>query len=444
MLERTWADKSPMYVAVGFGGLIALFLSFYAAPAVTLGVLALIGASLAFFSPRAALYLIVPAMAFSPEFSVGGLLVRIEDLLMVPLAAGWLAHLCVFKDRQGTPLDRPVLAYWAVGLVATLWGGYLGTAHFLTLNKELSSIFHLLKRLEFVFLFFIVADVITSRRDVQKLTWWLIASMVALNLYGLAEYLSTGAIPYSPGASGHELGVASMIAVPLSVALVPVSRSSSRLLFLAVIVFSLAVLPLTLGRNFIAVTVLILLYVGIVYARSVLLLIPAALAIAYGVYPQFIQERLSTFLYVLSPDLTGNQGDAASILYRATAPGNYSLLALAHSPVLGFGLASLPLGFIDSEYGTQLVYTGIVGLLVFFAFGIRLFRLAKEARSLAREPFMANLAWGLQLVLASYAIYSIFAASISPTHTGGLFFIVAGLIVALHRSLARPRAMDSP
>ena len=90
-------------------------------------------------------------IALSPDIPFLKIPVRIEDLLMVPLAAGWLAHLCAFRERQRTSLDRLVVAYFLVGLLATAWGGYLGTVHFSELSKEAGASFHLLKRLEFVY-----------------------------------------------------------------------------------------------------------------------------------------------------------------------------------------------------------------------------------------------------------------------------------------------------
>jgi hypothetical protein len=108
---------------------------------------------------------------------------------------------------------------------------------------------------------------------------------------------------------------------------------------------------------------------------------------------------------------------------------------LGYSPLLGFGLASRPLGAIDSEYATQLFYTGLVGLAVFVILGRRLFRMAAEAQALAPEPSTGALARGLQLALASYAVFSIFSPSISAARAGGLFFLLAGVLAVLRRSL---------
>jgi hypothetical protein len=56
-------------------------------------------------------------------------------------------------------------------------------------------------------------------------------------------------------------------------------------------------------------------------------------------------------------------------------------------------------------------------------------------RGIATDPAAAGLVQGLQLVVVGYAVYSIFAASVSATHTGGPFFVIAALVGVLYRVL---------
>ncbi len=392
---------------------------------------------LAFFNRQATLYLIILAMALSPDISIFDIPARAEDLLMAPLAAGWLAHLSVFKDRRRTPLDGLLMAYFAVGVLATLWGAYIGTAHLFTADKDTSAPFHLLKRLEFVLIFLIMADALGTLKEVRRFTYVMIASMVALNVYAFQQFLANGSMALGPrGVTGHEAGVASLIAVPMALSLIPAARPPAKLLLGALVLFSLAVLPLSLGRNFLAVLGLILLYLGVFQRQRWVLVLPIVFLLGLNLYPSHVAQRVLSLQQAVQEDIPNRQDPrGALVVARASAPGFFGGLAIARSPVLGFGLASKPLGNIDSEYGVQLVYTGLVGLAIFLILGVRLIRLAKEIIVAARDPIDVGMARGFQLVVAAYALYSVFASSISPTHTGEFFFVTVALLATLHRSV---------
>jgi hypothetical protein len=179
---RTAGDRSIIAIAVAGGAFVAASLVLLQGAQVVLPAIAVAAAMLALFNRKVALYLILPAMALSPDISIGGLPVRVEDLLMVPLAIGWVAHLCVTHERQGTPLDRLLIAYALVAFAATAWGMHLGTVHLFSLSKYVSSSFQVLKRVEFVLLFLIVADTVRTTRDVRTMSYVLIGSAVALSI----------------------------------------------------------------------------------------------------------------------------------------------------------------------------------------------------------------------------------------------------------------------
>ena len=438
MAARLDADRTAILFALGLGGLLAVFLAVQPPLQGSLVLLAVGGALFALFNPRATLYLVIPAMSLSPDIPLHGLALRLEDVLMVPLTAGWFARRCVGERRWKTSLDGLLIAYLVVGVAATCWGGYLGTANFSTVDKYTSSPFHLFKRLEFVLLFFIVTDTLRRPVEVRHVTYVLMASLIGLETFGLLTFLSNKAIAAAPaGAPGHEPGLASMVNIALALSLFPAARGPAKLLLAGVILFSLAVLPLTLGRNYIVTSLLIILYVGLFRQPWILVLLPLPWLLGTYFYAPHVVERVLTLQNALAPDITGAQSGGASLLSRSTAPSEYALLTLRYSPLLGYGLGSIALGAIDSEYVTQLAYTGLVGLVVFALFGARLLRLTAQTARLASNPLDAALAQGFQLVFIAYAIHSIFSASISSIRGGGFLFIIVGLLAVLHRSLMR-------
>jgi len=240
----------------------------------------------------------------------------------------------------------------------------------------------------------------------------------------------------STGISGHEAGVASMIAVPMALSLIPVARPSVKVVLAAAALFSMAVLPLSLGRNFLVVTVLILLYVGVFQRQRWVLALPVLLVLSLLLYPSHVRDRIFSIEHLVKADISGEQDEPeALLLSRARAPIYYASLALGESPLFGLGVASVPLGFIDSEYSAQITYTGVVGLVIFLLLWGRTMKLAKQVVHAARDLESVCIAKGFQLVLVAYAYYGFFASSISPTHTGSFYFVIIGLIVVLHLSL---------
>jgi hypothetical protein len=427
-------DRAPLIAALAIGGAVAASAALLQGVQIVLPLAALAAAVLALFQRRIALYILLPAMTLSPDISFHGLAVRVEDLLMLPLAAGWVAHVCV-AGRRRTPLDRLLIAYALVAVVATGWGAYIGTVHLATVSKYVSSPFHVLKRIEFVFIFFVVADTVRTLRDVRALSYWLLGSAVALSLYSVQQLEANGSIALGPeGAPIHEPGFASMVTVALALGMMQGASRAGRLLLGALVVIGVATLPLALGRNYMVATLLVAGYVALRKERWMFLVLPLLGGAAMAVYPHGIVQRILSLSSLLSTSTSGvliGATTSAGLLYRSEAPLYYATIALGHSPFFGFGMGSVPLGSIDSEYVIQLYYTGLVGLAIFLLFGTRLFRLARQARVAATDPMDAAVGYSFQLMLTGYAIYSVFAGSISPTHTGGPFFVVVGLVAAL-------------
>jgi hypothetical protein len=443
MLARIEENAAPLLLAMGLGGLVAFVFSLQSGPWLGIGILAIAVTGLALFNRRATLYLIAPAIALTPELPFLGVPLRLEDLLMLPLAVGWLAHQCLFRDHRRTPLDRLLLAYLIVGLLATLWGGYLGSVHFGGLSKDTAAPFHMLKRLELLLLFFIISDTLTEARDVQRLTYVMIASMVALSAFALSQYFLNPTVVTEGGAAehiavgpadpGHEAGFGSMISIALALSLLPAATRSAKLLLIAVVLFSVIALPPTLGRNYMATTAIVMLYIGLFRMRWILLFIPLAWLAALHLYPPEIVKHALTLQHVFAPDTSGAATSGASVISRSAGPFFFGLLGLGYSPILGFGLASISLGALDSEYATQLYYTGLVGLAIFLLLGARLFRLTREAIQAARDPMQKAMANGFQLVWIAYAVHSVFSPGISASRVGAEFFFMSGLLVVLHR-----------
>jgi len=206
-------------------------------------VVAVIGglyALLALLNPRAALYVIPPAMALGPELPLGSVSVRPEDLMLVVLVVGWLLRRAG-TSRIPTPLDRPLVLYAAVGVIATLWGAAIGTANLWSTHPWSASGFHALKRIELVLLFFMLTDSVHTVDDARRLVYVFMASLAGLCAYSLTRFYDTGHIALGPeGTPIHEPGLAAMLNVGLALGFLVTSRRfATSVLFGGVLLGSL-------------------------------------------------------------------------------------------------------------------------------------------------------------------------------------------------------------
>jgi hypothetical protein len=404
---------------------------------------------LAFVSPRAALFVILPTTAIAGELRAGSVLFRPDDVMMAILAISWVMRRLMSPPRPATPLDKPLLAYAAIGLVATLWGTAIGTADLTGLNKVTASGLHLLKRFEFVIYFFILTDVLRSVADVRRMLYVFMGSLVALSIFSFGRFQATGTIALGPeGTPIHEPGLASMLNIGLALGLIVTSRSvRTNILAGALLLASLWVLPFSLGRNYLSATALMIVIVLFSRKRAMAFMLPLFVVLFYaamlalpstGLFPTNVGQRFSTLGSVFTSHASAS---GVSLVDRLGPAVAHSWEVITSSPLVGWGLGSIALGSMDSEYATQMVYTGILGFAIFIWLVVRIARMVGTAYDVAQAQDSPARPWiaGLQHCLLGYALYSTFSPSISAARAGAFFFTVLGLAAVLyHQVVERP------
>ena len=111
---------------------------------------------LAFTSVPAALFLLIGSMLLSPEITVGRvagrgvgvreLSLRLDDILLAIIGFSWLVKTIIYRDLaliRETPLNRPIVYYMLICVLATLVGVIAGrvrplTGFFFILNESFS------------------------------------------------------------------------------------------------------------------------------------------------------------------------------------------------------------------------------------------------------------------------------------------------------------------
>jgi hypothetical protein len=126
----------PVYVVLGLMILFITLLAFLVSGGMQLKmvilVLGIIATAICFFNTEMALYLIIFAMLFSPEFSFGGdiaeqrnIVLRVEDIIILVTFFSWVLKTALYEGVGliiRTPLNRPIKIYILVCLVSTLIG----------------------------------------------------------------------------------------------------------------------------------------------------------------------------------------------------------------------------------------------------------------------------------------------------------------------------------
>ena len=132
-----------------------------------------------------ALLLFIPIYPKFPMFNVSGtyVAIRAEDFLVAFVLLLWLVNQIhqgfpILKDRVG----RLILLYWGVGLLSLL------SAVFITKNiVPHLALFHFLRRIEYMSLFFVALASMKSMRNVKSYGWVLFLATLGVIVYGLGQ-----------------------------------------------------------------------------------------------------------------------------------------------------------------------------------------------------------------------------------------------------------------
>jgi hypothetical protein len=148
----------------------------------------------AFTSVPASLFLLICSMLLSPEISVGrvdgrgvglrDLSLRVDDLLLVIIGFSWLVKTIIYRDLaliRETPINRPIVYYMLVCVLATLIGVIAGRV------RPLTGFFFTLKYFEYFFVFFMVVNHVSTKRQVVSLVMALLAICFVISVYAIVQ-----------------------------------------------------------------------------------------------------------------------------------------------------------------------------------------------------------------------------------------------------------------
>ncbi len=438
----------PTYVAVGLMILFIMFLAFLISGGMQLKmvilILGVITTAVCFFNTEMALYLIIFAMLFSPEFSLGGnlaeqrnLVLRAEDIIIIVTFFSWVLKTALYEGVGliiKTPLNRPIKIYIFVSFLATLLGALIGKVNLA------SGLLYVFKYMEYFLVFFMFANNITDRDQVRRFV--LAAFIVALFTAAYAFIqIPLGARVTAPfeGENGepNTLGGYLILTISVAAGFWAVYRDE-RLKIILPCFIGLLFVPFlfTLSRSSYLAAIPMFIALFIFSDKKLLLaflLLVFVLATPF-LLPERVKERV-TETFIPDPGFAQTQviGDVGfdSSTSERISSFKYAIDKWLQHPLFGWGVTGV--GIIDSTYFRLLAEVGLAGLFSFFyligVIGLYLYAVFKKTR----DPLLKGLSLGMIAGTAALLGHSVGAASFIIVRIMEPYWFFMACIVSLYQ-----------
>jgi O-antigen ligase len=331
-------------------------------------------------STEAALYILIFSMLLSPEIIIGktggtslgrGITLRIDDFVILLIGVSWLAKMSVNKDLGfflKTPLNKPIAYYLTACLVSTLLGAVFA-------NVELKTgIFYVLKYFEYVFIYFMVANHLESKKQARNYVWAIFVTAVIVSVMGIAQ-IPEGERVSAPfeGETGepNTFGGYLLLIICLATGFFATIRSYPNKLFYGGLIVLLAIPFFYTGSrsSYLGMIPAMLSFVWLAEEKRWAFVMASLLVVGLVLpftAPEPARDRIAyTFEQGKGREdvveLAGVKLDT-STSERIRSWGTTSKEWAKH-PVFGYGITGYK--FVDAQYFRVLIETGLVGLLLF-------------------------------------------------------------------------------
>ncbi len=411
------------------------------------GALAVVVFVLVFISPEGGLYLVLLSMLLSPEFTLGktdfselrqGIVIRFEDLLLLVITVSWFARTAVNKEMGvvvKTPLNRPILAYVATQMIATLLGYVTGSV------ATLGGFFYVLKYVEYFVVYYMTVNHLRDRPHLWRLVLTALLTAAVVSLVGIAQIPSGERVtaPFEgevgePNTLGGYLLLMMAIAAGLALETrrLRVRVWSFGLLALMALPFVftlsrasyLGVLPLVAGlavfsRHRRLMIGLLVFFVAIAPLVGTML-VPAP--VKNRVLETFRPEARQATVRIGRIELDPSTSERLVAMRRA-------LKGWIRRPILGYGVTGF--AFMDAQYARSLVETGILGFGAFLWLVWAVLKSGRQAFATLTQPEERGLALGFLAGTLGLLAHAVGSSTFIIVRIMEPFWFFAAVVVAL-------------
>jgi O-antigen ligase len=390
------------------------------------------------------LFILIFSMLLSPEFVVGtsggaslgrGVTLRLDDFLLVIIGFSWLAKMSIHKELGlflRTPLNKPIAFYIIVCLISTLFGAIFGRVDLLT------GFFFVLKYFEYMIVYFIVANHLESKKQLQNYLWAMLITCAIVSLIGIAQ------IP-----EGHR------VSAPFEGEVGEPNTFGGYLVFMLSLVVGLFLTTPSFRNQLIYAGLAVIFAVPLFYTQSrssYLAAIPAILTfVLLSEKKQWVLTAillLGVSLPFIAPEAakervryTFTQGErqrnvvevGGVKLDTSTSARIVSWREAARDfikhPLMGYGVTGYR--FLDAQYIRVILETGLLGI---FFFGILLYTIFRQTFAsfrAAEDPTQRGLAMGFLAGFAGLLFHGIGANTFIIVRIMEPFWFVTAMVVMI-------------
>lgn len=428
--------------------------------------LGILVSTFAFLSPKASLVLLVFSMLLSPKMGFGAVssareaVIRYDDILLVVIFFSWFARTAILKSKPfitSTPVQAPVLFYTSIYILSTLIGIMRGN---LTAK---TSIFFLLKYVEYFLLYFMTVNIIDTKEEIKKYMGYgivvaLIVTVYAFYFYHNAGFDARATAPFeatlgSSEAASEPASLGGYYLVIFGVLLGFMTEYSGRVLFLATaaIVFMFPAFLLTFSRaSYIGFFFMALALVFLARRRNTSMaafFVTAMLLVS--LFPVLSQKVMNRITMTYQGDLateTVSVGSAGQVKMESSAAARVQSIRrvvfrqLPEHPFLGWGATGIGLG--DTQYALVLGEVGITGFFIFLWMIYKIFFTAREVYRAYSEPWIKALGLGLMITVIGLLFQSVGVNTFIIVRIMEPFWFLTAIVMVLYRGIVKDK--ESP
>jgi len=384
-----------------------------------------------------ALFLLIFSMLLSPELGAGtaggrDITIRVEDILLAVITFAWLGRIAI-NNKLGvfakTPLNKPIAFYSLICVLSTSIGIITGRVN------ALKGTFFVLKYIEYFLLYFMVVNIINSKKQIKMYLTALFVTCFLVSIYGMSQ-IGTGRVsaPFE-GAAGepNTLGGYMIFIMALALGLL-VYIKSKRIKYSLLALIASIVPPFLFTLSRASYTALFPMYFSIIWfgkAKSKLVLV-FIIVILLGFFsvPREVKKRVE---YTFKPqreaqvkigDITLGPSTSARIISWKTGIKDWK-----NHPILGYGTTGY--AFIDGQYIRTLIESGILGLIGLMWIIIAAIKNALRNLKQQTDPLYKGLCLGFLAGLIGLTVHALTANAFIIIRIMEPFWFVAAMVMAL-------------
>ncbi|MBI4570103.1 MAG: O-antigen ligase family protein [Planctomycetes bacterium] len=435
LTERARSPLLPAAVVVGVVGALALFSESEGLRNFGMMLLCVVTGLLSLvLDIRVGFISLLVAISISPDIEMWGMELRLEDFIIPFLGIAWaVRHMARREEMRPTVVGRAYAVLFGVSLFSAVMAWFMAT-------QKMSfgtSMFHILKIVEYFLILFLVVNVIRDLRDVKLFIAFLFLASFLLFIFGYFQI--GGAYTESIGPTGGRLSgpkgetsniLGGYFVFHMVIALAMVwTIEQSRYRTLLVLYLLIAVYPFlkTLSRSsyvsLMGTLVICALLLKRGFWKFLMAMVVAGIVFSILAEGSPILERASTIFSFQQE----SSWQARTFAWKAAMRKFWT------SPAFGTGPGSVALGDVDNEYVKTIVEIGIIGMGVFLYIVWRFLGTALATWRLTREKdsVLAGFSMGVFLGIAGLLIHGVAATSWTTIRTMEPFYFAAGLLVSI-------------